>query len=38
MALYGKSAGVGGLVSIGNVDGIELYLGWAKGRAKYLEV
>lgn len=38
MALFGKSAGVGELVSVGYVDGIELFLGWAKGRAKYLEV
>ncbi len=36
LALYGKSAGVGELVCVCNVDGIELYTGWAKGNEKYL--
>ena len=38
IGLYGKSAKVGDLVFVRNIDGIDLYLGWAKGRAKYLEV
>ena len=36
LTLYGKSADIGELVSVCHVDGIELYLGWAKGHAKYL--
>ena len=37
MALYGKSAGVGELVFVCTADGVQLYLGWAKGEAKYLK-
>jgi hypothetical protein len=37
LALYGKSASVGDLVCVCTIDGIDLFLGWAKGDAKYLE-
>lgn len=35
--LYGKSAEVGELVKVANINKIDLYLGWAKGNAQYLE-
>ena len=37
LALYGLSAAIGELAQIKIIDGITLYLGWAKGDAKYLE-
>ena len=36
--LYGKSAGVGDLVFAHEVNGINLYLGWAKGLNRYLSI
>jgi len=36
--LYGKEAGIGDLIYAAQVDGIDLYLGWAKGAEKYLSV
>jgi hypothetical protein len=36
--LYGKEAGVGEMVHVSQVDGVDLYLGWAKGSARYLSV
>lgn len=36
--LYGKEATVGELIHVKRVDGIDLYLGWAKGAAQFLTV
>lgn len=36
--LYRKEAHVGELVHVTQVDGVDLYVGWAKGDASYLEV
>ncbi len=36
--LYGKTAQIGELVHLTQVDGIDLYVGWAKGDASYLGV
>ena len=38
LALYSKSASVGDLVRVCTVEGIDLFLGWAKGDAKYLDL
>jgi hypothetical protein len=37
IALYGKSAEVGEMVSLCDVDGVKLSVGWAKGNDKYLK-
>jgi hypothetical protein len=37
LGLYGKSADIGELVSLCDVDGVKLYVGWAKGDEKYLD-
>jgi len=34
---FGVVAQVGELVGVGERDGVELYLGWVKGAARYLE-
>ena len=36
--LYGEKAEVGTLICAANIDGIDLYLGWAKGNLRYLDV
>lgn len=36
--LYGKNTEIGKLVHASTIDGIELYLGWAKGDERYLVV
>lgn len=36
--LYGKEAQVGELVPVTRVDGVDLYVGWSKGSAEYLEI
>jgi hypothetical protein len=36
LALYGKSAEAGELISVAAIDGVELYIGWAKGDTKFL--
>lgn len=36
--LYGKEAGIGELVHVTTSMGVDLYLGWAKGEARYLKV
>ena len=35
-ALYGQKAGPGSLVSIGEISGKNLYLGWVTGEPEYL--
>ena len=37
-ALYGKNVAVGSLIHAVQVNGIDLYLGWAKGDKRYLDV
>jgi len=37
VALYGKTVGLGEMVFLCDVDGVKLYVGWAKGNDKYLK-
>lgn len=37
-ALYGKNIVIGTLTHAAQVDGVDLYLGWVKGDARYLDV
>jgi len=36
--LFGKKADIGRLVTVGEVEGVSLHLGWCKGEEKYLTV
>ena len=37
LALFGVRGGIGSLVFAKNIDGVNLYFGWAKGNEKYLD-